>query len=48
MFIVKEYYETTYTDEYERYAAFKKDEFAKVYIGELYAPLHDYFYRAEV
>ena len=45
MFIVKEYYETAYLDEYERYAAFKKDDFVKVYIGELYLPLHDYFYR---
>ena len=45
MFIVNEYYETTYLDEYERYAAFKKDDFVKVYIGELYLPLHDYFYR---
>ena len=44
LFIVKEYYETTYEDAYERYVAFKKDDFAKVYIGELYAPLHDYFY----
>jgi hypothetical protein len=47
LLIVKAYYEDTYADEYERFAAFKKDEFAKVYLGELYAPLHDYFYRAE-
>ena len=47
MFIVKEYYETTYTDKAARYAAFKKDDFVKVYIGELYLPLHDYFYTAE-
>ena len=46
LFIVKAYYEETYQDEYERYAAFKKDELAKVYLGELYTPLHDYFYRA--
>ena len=44
MLIVKEYYETTYTDPVERYAAFKADAFVKVYIGELYLPLHDYFY----
>lgn len=44
MLIVKEYYETTYTDPIERYAAFKADTFVKVYIGELYLPLHDYFY----
>lgn len=44
MLIVKEYYETTYSDPAERYAAFKADTFVKVYIGELYLPLHDYFY----
>ncbi len=46
MLIVKEYYETTYSDPVERYAAFKADTFVKVYIGELYLPLHDYFYAA--
>ena len=46
MFIVRDYYEEHYDDPYERYQAFKKDDFAKVYIGELYAPLHDYFYVA--
>ncbi len=44
MLIVKEYYETAYSDPAERYAAFKADTFVKVYIGELYLPLHDYFY----
>ncbi len=44
MFAVKEYYETTYTDAVERYAKFNKDNFARGYLGELYAPLHDYFY----
>ena len=44
MLIVKEYYETTYSDPVQRYAAFKADTFVKVYIGELYLPLHDYFY----
>ena len=44
MFIVKEYYETTYSDPVQRYTAFKADTFVKVYIGELYLPLHDYFY----
>ena len=44
MLIVKEYYETTYSDPAQRYAAFKEDAFVKVYIGELYLPLHDYFY----
>jgi hypothetical protein len=44
MLIVKEYYETTYVDAAQRYTAFKEDSFVKVYIGELYLPLHDYFY----
>ena len=44
MMIVREYYETTYEDAYARYRAFKQDNFAKTYVGELYAPLHDYFY----
>lgn len=44
MRIVKEYYETTYPNAGERFLAFKKDDFVKVYIGELYAPLYDYFY----
>ena len=44
MIIVKEYYESTYSDPVERYKAFKADAFVKVYIGELYLPLHDYFY----
>ena len=46
MLIVKAYYEGAYTDELARFKAFKQDEFAKVYLGELYSPLHDYFYRA--
>jgi len=44
MFALKAYYEETYEDPVERYAKFKKDTFAKSYLGELYAPLHDYFY----
>lgn len=44
MLIVKEYYETTYVDAAQRFTAFKEDSFVKVYIGELYLPLHDYFY----
>ena len=44
MLIVKEYYETTYENALERYRAFKQDNFAKAYVGELYGPLHDYFY----
>lgn len=41
--IVKEYYETTYTDGKERFEAFKADKVAPSYLGELYAPLYDYF-----
>ena len=42
--VVKAYYETTYTNEYERYRAFKQDKFVRAYVGEFYGPLHDYFY----
>lgn len=41
--IVKEYYLTTYTDPHERFEAFKKDEVAPQYLGELYLPTYDYF-----
>ena len=40
---VRDYYETTYPDLEQRYAAFKEDDVAKVYLGEYYAVLHDYF-----
>lgn len=42
--IVKEYYENTYTDANQRFEAFKKDTVAVKYLGEMYAPLWDYFY----
>ncbi|MBE5740122.1 MAG: hypothetical protein E7349_04625 [Clostridiales bacterium] len=41
--IVKTYYEATYSDGVERFAAFKEDKIAPQYLGELYAPLYDYF-----
>ena len=41
--IVKEYYESTYTDTAERFSAFKKDLIAKSYLGEMYEPLYIYF-----
>ena len=41
---VRDYYETTYPDPKKRYDAFIADEVAKLYLGEYYAPLHDYFY----
>lgn len=41
--IVRKYYETTYTDAAERFAAFKEDEVAPLYLGEEYAALYDYY-----
>lgn len=41
--IVKQYYETTYSDAEKRFEAFKADTVAVAYLGELYAPLYDYF-----
>ncbi|MBO7297455.1 MAG: hypothetical protein J6U60_00220 [Clostridia bacterium] len=41
--IVKGYYETTYTDAKQRFEAFAQDKVAVAYLGELYAPLYDYF-----
>ena len=38
--IVREYYYATYTDPVKRFEAFKKDEVAKVYLSEFYAPLY--------
>ena len=40
--IVREYYETTYTDGVERFSAFKADTIAPSYLEEMYAPLYDY------
>ena len=44
--IVKNYYERTYTDGQKRFTAFKADTVAARYLGELYAPLYDYFLEA--
>ncbi len=41
--IVKTYYETHYSDGKELFAAFQQDTVAVQYLGELYAPLYDYF-----
>ncbi len=41
--VVKAYYEETYSNGTERFEAFAKDSFARGYLGELYAPLYDYF-----
>lgn len=40
---VRDYYLETYTDAVVRYEEFLKDSVAPVYLGELYAPLHDLF-----
>lgn len=42
--IVKEYYEATYNNATERFNAFKEDLVAVRYLGEMYAPIWDYFY----
>ena len=44
--IVKSYYESTYANGTELFAAFKEDKVAVQYLGELYAPLYDYFLAA--
>ena len=41
--IVKQYYETTYTNVKERLAAFKEDKVAVVYLEDLYSALYDFF-----
>lgn len=41
--VVVDYYEEAYATPYERYVAFKLDEFAKGYLGEYYAATFDYF-----
>ncbi len=40
---VRSYYTTTYTAAQERFEAFAADTFARSYLGELYAPLYQYF-----
>ena len=40
---VRDYYLNAYSDDSERFERFKKDEVAKQYLGEVYAPLYDYF-----
>ena len=42
-FIVREYYETTYTDAAERFTVFQADKVAPSYLADMYAPLYDYF-----
>jgi len=42
--IVKAYYLEEYANAAERFSAFKQDAVAVQYLGEMYAPLWDYFY----
>ena len=41
--IVRDYYMDAYTDPSARFEKFKTDSVAMQYLGELYAPLYDYF-----
>lgn len=41
--IVKNYYDATYTDGGQKFAAFKADKVAVSYLGELYAPLYELY-----
>ena len=42
--IVREYYETQYTDPVERIKAFKEDKVALSYLGEFYGSLYEEYY----
>lgn len=42
-YAVRDYYQENFTDGTERFNAFKADEFAPIYLGELYKVLYDYF-----
>ena len=42
-FIVRDYYESAYTDPHERFQAFCEDKVALVYLGEFYNTLYDWF-----
>ena len=42
-FIVRDYYEESYSDPYERFQKFCEDEVALVYLGEFYNTLYDWF-----
>lgn len=42
--IVKQYYQQTYSNPKERFTAFTNDAVAVTYLGEMYAPLWDFFY----
>ena len=42
--IVRTYYETTYPDAVDRVTAFRQDEVAISYLGELYGPIYELYY----
>lgn len=42
-YVVRDYYLDAYANGAERMAVFKADKVAPQYLGELYAPLYDYF-----
>lgn len=43
MYVVKDYYMSTYSNGKERFEAYKADTIAPNYLGEFYASLYDYF-----
>lgn len=42
--IVRNYYESTYTDPVQRLNVFREDEVALSYLGEYYAPVYEIYY----
>ena len=42
-YVVRDYYLDAYTNGAERMSVFRTDKVAPQYLGELYAPLYDYF-----
>ena len=46
-FIVRDYYLSAYTEASARMEAFKQDQVARQYLGELYATLYDYLLEEE-
>lgn len=42
-FIVRDYYEATYTDPYERFQKYCDDRVALIYLGEYHSSLYDWF-----
>ena len=42
-YVVRDYYLETYSDPVVRFDKFREDTVAPVYLGEYYAPLHDFF-----